>query len=120
MRTTTPGPEGDPSTAAALYLSGLDHESLHSDDELLQAIAEATAALDDPGELLPRYVDSLLGPGAAREETRRLRRSWALRMARDLARAGVPRTGIAAPRREPDTSAGDTAAADGTAPRTAS
>ncbi|MFI1702362.1 hypothetical protein ACH419_41440 [Streptomyces bobili] len=83
-------PYRDLATAAALYLSGLDHESLYSNAELRHAIAETMTALDDPEHLIPFYESSLRGPGATTQEVRRRRDGWALRMAADLARSAIP------------------------------
>ncbi|MEV6182952.1 hypothetical protein [Streptomyces sp. NPDC052015] len=77
-------------TAAGLYLSGLDHESLYSNAELRHAIAETMTALDDPEQLIPFYERALRGPGATPQDMRRRRDGWALRMAADLARTASP------------------------------
>lgn len=78
-------PEQDPEPAAALYLSRLDHESLYSNAELRQAIAETTRELDDRAALIPRYTESLRRSGTGHDGVGHARRKWALRMAADLA-----------------------------------
>lgn len=76
-------PRQDPLWAAALYLSGLDHESLYSNAELKQAISEATAPFDWPDQLLHSYTTRLGAPGA-HDSSNHSRREWALRMAAEL------------------------------------
>lgn len=80
-------PDQDSAHVAALYLSSLDHTSLHSDVELRQAITDTLTALDDPADLAPVYEECLSGPGAVGDDVRRARRRWARQMADDLARA---------------------------------
>ncbi|MFI2350704.1 DUF485 domain-containing protein [Streptomyces sp. NPDC019443] len=79
-------PDQDPPTAAALYLSALDHEHLYSAAELRRAISRAYAAFDRPAALLDLYRRSVHGADAAEHEVRAERRSWALSMASRLAR----------------------------------
>ncbi len=92
-------PHQELATAAGLYLSGLDHESLYSNAELRHAIAETMTALDDPEQLIPFYESSLLGPGATTQDVRRRRQRWALRMAADLARSAIPAAALPVPDR---------------------
>jgi hypothetical protein len=79
-------PDQDPPTAAALFLSALDHEHLYSAAELRRAISRAYAAFDRPAALLDLYRRSVHGADAAEHEVRAERRSWALSMAARLAR----------------------------------
>ena len=79
-------PEQDPDPVSALYLSQLDHESLYSDAELRQAIAETVSELGEPGALGSRYAEALSHAGARAGGMSEVRRRWALRMADDLAR----------------------------------
>ncbi|MGI5404415.1 hypothetical protein ACQEVG_34180 [Streptomyces sp. CA-135486] len=100
-------PEQDPSPVSALYLSRLDHESLYSNTELRQAIAQTVSELDEPGALGRRYAEALRQAGARGGGMNEVRRRWALRMAEDLAR---DRTG------EAHRTTGRPAAADRRAP----
>ncbi|MFF3324016.1 hypothetical protein [Streptomyces sp. NPDC002889] len=79
-------PEQDPYPVSALYLSQLDHESLYSDTELRQAIAETVSEPDGPDALGRRYAEALRQAGARGDGMSEVRRRWALRMAEDLAR----------------------------------
>ncbi|MBC2904824.1 hypothetical protein [Streptomyces cupreus] len=88
----------DPAEAAALYLSDLDHESLYSNAELSHAIAETVAAFGDHEQVLGTYADALASGEAASQEVRRRRRSWALRMADEIARTTAPRARPGVPR----------------------
>ncbi|WP_326648094.1 MULTISPECIES: hypothetical protein [unclassified Streptomyces] len=85
-------PEQDPYPVPALYLSRLDHESLYSNTELRQAIAETVPELDEPGVLGRRYAEALRRAAAGGGGMSEARRRWALLMAEDLAR---DRTGVA-------------------------
>ncbi|MFD1661753.1 hypothetical protein ACFSL4_27035 [Streptomyces caeni] len=84
-RMTLPS-EGDPQSVSALYLSRLDHESLYSDAELLQAIAETVERVGGRHELAGRYTEALCEEAAAGGRRQGERRRWAHRMARELAR----------------------------------
>jgi hypothetical protein len=83
-------PHRELTAVAGLYLSGLDHESLYSNAELRQAIANTMTALDDPNQLISLYERALQGPEATTQDMRRRRDGWALRMAADLARSATP------------------------------
>ncbi|MGI5399378.1 DUF485 domain-containing protein [Streptomyces sp. CA-135486] len=86
MDSRDPLPDQDPPTAAALYLSALDHEDFYSAAELRLAISRACAAFDREAALLDRYRLSVRGANTAERDVRAERRSWALRTAARLAR----------------------------------
>ena len=86
-------PEQDPYPVSALYLSQLDHESLYSNTELRQAIAQTVSELDGPGALGRRYAEALRQAGVRGGGMSEVRRRWALRMAEDLAREAHRATG---------------------------
>ncbi|MFE7840215.1 hypothetical protein ACFU53_30425 [Streptomyces sp. NPDC057474] len=77
-------PDQDPPTAAALYLSALDHEDHYSAIELRRAISRAHAAFGRPAELSELYRQSMQGADTSEHGVRARRRSWALDMARHL------------------------------------